>query len=217
MTVKIKMCGFRRVADVVTATRNGADMIGLNFWSGSSRRIDLELAVRLAQVARNQSRAAEVVGVFVNPTDDEIEAADRAVGLDWIQLHGDESPERVAELGPRAFKAVRVGDAGDVERALRYPGDRILLDARVPGYGGAGQRFDWSLVGPLAASGRDWILAGGLHPENVAEAIAATRPWGVDVASGIEEAPGQKCCDRMRDFVRAARGETRGESRGDNR
>jgi phosphoribosylanthranilate isomerase len=202
---KIKICGLTRVGDVKVAARIGADMIGLNFWSGSKRRVDLDLAARLAQVVRDQSRVAEVVGVFVDPSDDEIAAADAAVGLDWIQLHGDESPERVAALGPRAFKAARVGSAADVERALGYPGEWLMLDARVPGYGGAGTSFDWDLAAPVARSGRRWILAGGLEAGNVAEAIARLAPSAVDVASGVEKAPGIKGGDAMRDFVRAAR------------
>jgi phosphoribosylanthranilate isomerase len=203
--VKIKICGFTRVGDVKVAARVGADMIGLNFWPGSKRRVDLEMAARLAQVTRDQSRVAEVVGVFVDPSDDEIAAADAAVGLDWIQLHGDESRERVAALGPRAFKAARVGSAADVERALEYPGEWLMLDARVPGYGGAGTSFDWDLAAPVARSGRRWILAGGLEPGNVAEAIARLAPTAVDVASGVEKSPGIKSGDAMRDFVRAAR------------
>lgn len=206
MSVKVKVCGFTRAGDVEAAARAGVDMIGLNFWAGSKRRVALETAAELAELARGAG--LEVVGVFVDPEDAEIAAADGAARLDWIQLHGDESPERVAALGPRAFKAVRVGGAGDAARALDYPGARLLLDARVPGYGGAGQSFDWSLVGPVAASGRDWILAGGLDPRNVAEAVRRARPWAVDVASGVEERPGQKSGESMRAFVRAARGET---------
>lgn len=204
MTVAVKICGVTRAADARLAVELGAGFIGLNFWPGSKRFVDPGSCAAIAAAAR-EAGEVDIVGVFVDPSDAEIAAARDAAGLDWIQLHGGESPERVAAVGD-AFKAMPVSEAADVEAALAYPGELILLDARVPGHGGAGVRFDWSLAGPMARSGRRWFLAGGLDPDNVAAAIAACGPFGVDVASGVETAPGVKSPDKMRAFIERARG-----------
>jgi phosphoribosylanthranilate isomerase len=204
MTVSIKICGVTRAADARLAVELGAGLVGINFWPGSKRFVGAETAASIAAEARAAGEV-EIVGVFVDPTDAEIAAARGAAGLDWIQLHGSEAPERVAALGPRAFKAVPVSTAADVEAAITAPGELVLLDARVPGRGGAGVSFDWSLAAPMAASGRRWFLAGGLDPDNVAAAITACRPTGVDVASGVESAPGLKSPDKLRAFIEAAR------------
>lgn len=204
MTVAVKICGVTRETDARAAVELGADLIGLNFWPGSKRCVSLDHAAAIAASAR-AAGAVEIVGVFVDPGDSEIAAAREAAGLDRLQLHGVESAARVAALGPAAFKAVPVSQAADVEAALAFPGDLVLLDARVPGRGGAGVAFDWALTGPMAASGRRWLLAGGLDPENVATAIAVCHPFGVDVASGVEIEPGIKSIPRMRAFIERAR------------
>lgn len=205
MSCAVKICGVTRIVDARLAVELGAELIGLNFWPGSKRHVSPEDAAAIASGAREAGNV-QIVGVFVDPTDDEIAAASEAARLDWLQLHGDESAERVEALGPSAFKAVPVSAAADVEAALAMPGELILLDARVPGHGGAGVSFDWSFAAPMAASGRRWFLAGGLSPDNVAAAIAACRPTGVDVASGVESAPGIKSPDKMRAFIERARG-----------
>jgi phosphoribosylanthranilate isomerase len=135
------------------------------------------------------------------------------LGLERLQLHGDESPRDVSALGARAFKAVRVGDATDAAIAGAFPGHPLLVDAKVPGQlGGTGQCVDWSLVAPLARA-RPLILAGGLTPDNVAAAVAAVQPWGVDVASGVEVEgnPRQKDRDKLQLFVARARALARTE------
>ncbi|MDI1481276.1 phosphoribosylanthranilate isomerase [Polyangium sp. y55x31] len=198
----VKICGFTRIEDVEAAVSAGADMIGLNFVPGSPRHIDVALARALADAARGR---VEIVGVVADLDPPRIEELAREVGLDRVQLHGDELPEVIDALGPRAFKALRIGGAEDVALAARYGGDLLLVDARVPGQkGGTGVRVDAVLVVDLARA-RRLLLAGGLGPDNVAEAVRVVRPWGVDVASGVESAPGVKDERKMRAFVHEAR------------
>lgn len=198
----VKICGFTRIEDVEAAVSAGADMIGLNFVPGSPRRLDVALARALADAARGR---VEIVGVVADLDPPRIEELAREVGLDRVQLHGDELPEVIDALGPRAFKALRIGGAEDVALASRYGGDLLLVDARVPGQkGGTGVRVDAALVVELARA-RRLLLAGGLGPDNVAEAVRVVRPWGVDVASGVESAPGVKDERKMRAFVHEAR------------
>jgi phosphoribosylanthranilate isomerase len=201
----VKICGITSEADARIALAAGADAIGLNLVAGSARRVEPELARRIADAVRGR---IELVGVVA---DLELEAAVRLrdeLGLDALQLHGDESPELLQALLPRAFKAVRVGDRQDVAGAERFGGDRLLVDAKVAGsLGGTGQAFDWRLVVELARK-RSLILAGGLTPETVAGAVRQVRPFGVDVASGVERSgePRSKDPERVAAFVRAARG-----------
>ncbi|MDI1429443.1 phosphoribosylanthranilate isomerase [Polyangium sorediatum] len=198
----VKICGFTRVDDVEAAVSAGADMIGLNFVSGSPRRIDVPLARALVAAARG---CVEIVGVVADLDPARALEFVAEVGLDRVQLHGDEPPEAIDALGPRAFKALRIGGAEDVAIAARYGGDLLLVDARVPGQqGGTGVRVDPALVVELART-RRLLLAGGLGPDNVAEAVRVVRPWGVDVASGVESAPGIKDERKMRVFVSEAR------------
>jgi phosphoribosylanthranilate isomerase len=198
----VKICGVTRVVDAVLAADAGADMIGLNFVAGSPRRVDPSLAREIAAEVRGR---VELVGVVADEDEERLFALQRDVGLDWLQLHGDEPPERVHALLPRAFKAVRVGSAEDASRAMRYPGEILLVDARVEGQlGGTGVRVDPALVQPLAGA-RRVMLAGGLRPDNVAEAVRVVGPWGVDTASGVESAPGIKDPDKVAAFIAAAR------------
>lgn len=201
--VRVKICGVTSLSDAVACVELGADLLGLNFWPGSRRRCAEDVA---RDVVREVGGCAEVVGVFVDAPVDEVRRVREATGIRWVQLHGDEPPGAVEALGPEAYKALRVGGEPVGATAARYPGERLLLDASVPGMiGGTGRTFDWSLAQALA-QGRDLLLAGGLVPENVAEAVRAVRPWAVDVASGVERAPGQKDLARVKAFVDAARG-----------
>ena len=202
---KVKICGITRTQDATQAAALGADFIGLNFWPRSKRFVELEVANQLAAAARAVNPSIKVIGVFVNPTDRELKAAQTAANLDLFQLHGDESVDRVAALGPRAFKATAVNSVASVSLALSYPGPWLLLDAPTAGYGGSGNAFDWHSVIGLDGSNRPWFLAGGLTPENVASAIAMVQPNAVDVASGVENAPGEKDESKMRAFIAAAR------------
>lgn len=199
----VKICGVTRAEDASAALFAGASAIGLNFVPSSRRYVDPSRARAIADAVRGK---LEIVGVVADPDPSALAEIQSEVGLDWIQLHGDERAELVQSL-PRAFKAVGIATATDVERALTFPGERLLVDAKQEGtLGGTGLRFDWMLV-QAAAGSRRLIVAGGLTPENVAEAVRVVQPWGVDVASGVElpGQPGRKDAEKMARFVRAAR------------
>jgi phosphoribosylanthranilate isomerase len=200
---RIKVCGITRLQDAELALEVGAWAVGLIFWPGSSRRCPLDEA---AVVGAALKRRAEVAGVFVNAPLEDVAGTVEAVGATLVQLHGDEGPAYCAEVarrtGARVIKAARVGSGADI-RALRpFHTDFHLLDARQEGrWGGTGQTWDWSLV--EAHRGPPVLLSGGLTPENVGDAVRATRPWGVDVASGVEARPGIKDAERVRAFASA--------------
>jgi phosphoribosylanthranilate isomerase len=207
--VRIKFCGITRLEDAHEAARLGAWAIGLNHWPESPRRCDPEVALEIGAALR---RRLEVVGVFVNPGLDELTAAAEDEGLTMLQLHGDEGPafcrEAARRTGLKVIKAMRVRTTADLTAAQAFRTDYHLLDAYRRGVpGGTGESFDWELVA-ARRSQVPMILAGGLRPENVGEAIAAARPFAVDVASGVESAPGIKdhaLMARFTDRARAAR------------
>lgn len=195
--MKVKICGITRAADAQHAAQAGADAIGLNFWPGSKRFVTVKQA---RSIVRDLPPLVWVVGVFVNAPREEIEATVRAVGLHAVQLHGDESPRDTRGHAVPVFKALHLARS-----APRVPFTvPLVLDAQQPGYGGGGVRFDWKLARRLAAT-HAVLLAGGLTPRNVREAIAAVRPWGVDVASGVESSPGLKDKSLVTRFIRNAR------------
>jgi phosphoribosylanthranilate isomerase len=198
----IKICGVTNPDDAEHVVRSGASAIGLNFVFGSKRRISLEQA-RLI-VERVQGRI-ELVAVVADPTDSEVKTLRDDLGIAWLQLHGQEPAARVTRLLPRAFKAVAIEDAADARKALSYPGERLLVDTKVSGVsGGTGKVFDWQLVTGLVRE-RELIVAGGLTPKNVAAAVRVLAPFGVDVASGVELAPGVKDPELVTAFVLAVR------------
>lgn len=198
----IKICGVTNVGDAEHVVRSGANAIGLNFVHGSKRRVTLEQARPIVEAVRGR---VELVAVVSGPTDAEVKELTE-LGMDWLQLHGDEPVARVQRLLPKAFKAVAIEDAADARRAATFPGERLLVDTKVSGAsGGTGKVFDWQLVTELARS-RQLILAGGLTPKNVAAAVAVLAPWGVDTASGVELVPGVKDAELVTAFVLAARG-----------
>ena len=200
--VEVKICGVTTVRDAMRCVELGADAIGLNFWTGSSRHVELQRAADIVAAVRGQ---AQVVGVFVDATVVAVREVARRTGIDWVQLHGDEPPEVVAELLPQAFKAVAAKDGAVVELCRRYPGEHLLLDASVPGMrGGTGRTFDWAIAAEVARE-RKLTLAGGLTPDNVLSAIRVVRPYRVDVASGVESAPGKKDSGLVRRFIEAAK------------
>jgi phosphoribosylanthranilate isomerase len=200
--VKVKLCGVTSVADAELCVDAGADAIGLNFHERSPRSVSVTAAREIAERVKGRSL---IVGVFVDADFERITEVTRAVGLECVQLHGDEPPELLARLLPHAYKVIRVRDRSSIEQAARYGGDHVLLDAYVPGEpGGTGKTFAWHLAEGLART-RRVTLAGGLVPGNVAAAIAAVRPYAVDVASGIERAPGVKDEALVRAFVAAAK------------
>jgi phosphoribosylanthranilate isomerase len=201
----VKICGITRAEDAELAASLGAWAIGFNFWPGSKRRCDPAVAAGIARALRRQ---VEPVGVFVNPALDEVVRVAEGVGLTHVQLHGDEGPSfctAVAErTGARVIKALRIASGADIRDAARFHTDFHMFDAAAgSAYGGTGRTFDWRLVEQRRSS-VPLILSGGLTPENVAEGIAAVRPWGVDVASGVEASTGVKDPERMRAFMAAA-------------
>ncbi len=205
--IRIKVCGVTTVDDAVMCAEEGVDYIGLNFVRTSPRFIERVAAAEIVSVVGARFPAVTFVGVVANETAWALESLRRATWLSWLQCHGDESPQYVAAAQPYVVKAVRIGDANDAARAREYAGDWILADSRVPGsLGGSGVAFDWSLVSDLCRA-RSVMLAGGLGPDNVGDAVRAVRPFAVDVASGVEEGANarQKSRDKVRAFVAAAR------------
>jgi phosphoribosylanthranilate isomerase len=204
---RVKICGITRHEDAELAASLGAWAIGFNFWEGSKRRCDPGVAVGIARALR---RRVEPVGVFVNPELDEVVRLAEGVGLTHVQLHGDEGPSFCAAVaqrtGARVIKALGVGSGADIRDAERFHTDFHLLDAAAgAAYGGTGRTWDWALS-LQRHSKVPLILSGGLTPENVAEGIAAVHPWAVDVASGVEAAPGIKDPAKVEAFIAAAAG-----------
>lgn len=201
--VHVKICGVRSADDAVAIARMGVSSIGLNFVASSVRRVDVARAREIARAAHALGTKLIVVGVVADMTVDDMRTLVKDAELDCLQLHGDEPPEALAPLLPHAYKAVRVATADDVARARAFPGEYVHVDAKVEGaLGGSGQRFDWSLVRQLAKE-KYLTLSGGLTADNVREAIATVAPFCVDVASGVERAPGVHDMDRVRAFVDA--------------
>jgi len=201
----IKICGLKKTSDAIAAAEAGADMIGLNFYPPSPRCIDVETA---REISSALPQAVCKVGLFVNEPVEKILGTASFCGLDTIQLHGDVSPEETAQFaGLKIIRAFSISTQDDLARLQEAEADYFLLDAEVKGmHGGTGRSFDWT----LAAKARGYtsgkiILAGGLRPGNVAEAIRQGRPDGVDVASGVETAPGVKSTDLIEQFIEAAR------------
>jgi phosphoribosylanthranilate isomerase len=216
MQFRVKICGITSVADAEAAVEAGADAIGLNFFSGSRRHIQIAEAQRISAALRSETHR---VAVFVNASAEEIRQIGRDVSIHLIQLHGDEPPAFLGQLN-RDFdiiRARRLDDRGtaaiaeDIKACCEQAGmgpDAILVDAAAVGqFGGTGHTLDWKQL----ADHRAWsgtyplILAGGLTPENVAEAIRIVRPQAVDVASGVESSQGKKDRAKLRDFIAAAR------------
>jgi phosphoribosylanthranilate isomerase len=206
----IKVCGVTTVGDAAMVVAAGVDFLGLNFWSGSKRRVDVATAHELAAAGR-AAGPVTLVGLFVDADADDIAITAAAVGLDAVQIHGEDDPAvlaAIARTGVAVWKAVAVAGAADIDgiaALVQSPVTTVLLDAPSPGRGGSGQRFDWALARrAVERYPRHQIaLAGGLTADNVGAAIAAVRPWAVDVASGVERAPGIKDPDRVRAFVAA--------------
>lgn len=215
----VKVCGVTRAADARACAQLGVDWIGLNCWPGSKRHVTVEQAAELAAAIREESPRVRVVGLFVNQAVTEVQAAAERVGLDMVQLHGDESEAMCAQLlaaGHEVIKALGLASAADAVRLAGYPCATVLADTPSVGYGGSGRVFDWSLVEHPALAGKRVVLAGGLTPDNVPRAIAETRPYAVDTASGVESAPGVKDIDRVARFVSAVRGLYYAQGRGDD-
>ena len=207
MRVHVKICGVRSADDARECALLGASSIGINFVPSSPRCVSVETALAIARAVRATGTKAIVVGVVADMTLEAMRALVKDAELDCLQLHGDEPAETLAALLPHAYKATRIATPDDVARARAYPGEYLLVDAKVPGMlGGSGTAFDWTLVKELATE-RRLTLAGGLDPENVTRAVREVRPYCVDVASGVERAgsPGEKDLAKVRAFIEAAR------------
>jgi len=208
--VKVKICGVTRAEDAAGIAAAGIEFIGLNFWPSSKRYLPAERAPEVAAAAR-AAGAVRLVGVFVNARVDEVVAIARDNALDAIQLHGDESPAELAAVhrltGCSMWKAIPVGRPGDLSQLDVWPADAILLDTPTAGRGGSGRVFDWTLARDARRTypRRQFVLAGGLGPDNVRAAIDAVSPWAVDVASGVESAPGIKDPAKLAAFLAAVR------------
>lgn len=203
----IKICGLTHLDDALAAIDAGADYLGFNFYPKSPRYISPADCTRIiAALAARHSSLVTFVGVFVNEPPARVAAILDHCGLDLAQLHGDEPPGHLVGLWGRAYKAFRgVADGTDYSAFAHIsPGfPSLLVDAHAPNaYGGTGQIADWDAARAVAAQ-YPIFLAGGLTPENVADAIARVNPWGVDVASGVESAPGRKDHRKMRAFAKA--------------
>jgi phosphoribosylanthranilate isomerase len=199
--VRVKICGVTRLEDALAAVRLGADALGFNFWPRSKRYLP---PARARDILRRLPPLVHAVGVFVDPTREEVLRAVDASGVGMVQLHGDEPPELCLSLPLPVLKAIRVTDANSLAALASYEVRGFVLDAPSEAYGGSGRTFDWSIVAE-AARAMPVILAGGLTPENVGEAVRSVRPWAVDVASGVESTPGIKDADKLRRFLEAAR------------
>lgn len=194
----VKICGLKTEQDVDTAVEAGADAIGFVF-SASPRRVDAATATRLS---RRVPEHVLTVGVFREETLDDVRSLATESGIRAVQLHGPEDRAYYDDLATGGWTLIRAAAFGDsVPRCGEFGEDMLLLDAPVPGSGIA---WDWAGK-PLAADGEKWLLAGGLTPENVRDAVAATRPWGVDVSSGVEQSRGVKDPTLIAEFVEAAR------------
>jgi phosphoribosylanthranilate isomerase len=200
----VKICGITSVQDAILAVEAGADALGLNFVPSSKRVIDTATAAHIADAV---GASVQLIAVVADRSGPELEELRLATGIRWLQLHGSEGPAELELVLPEAYKACAIANAADAARAAEYGGQRLLVDAKVAGeLGGTGQRFDWSLARPLAEQ-RQLIVAGGLTPNNVRDALQALRPFGVDVASGVERRanPRQKDPELVRAFVSAVR------------
>ncbi|QKV19788.1 phosphoribosylanthranilate isomerase [Oricola thermophila] len=212
MTLDIKICGLKTPEAIDAALDGGATHVGFIFFLKSPRNVDVETAAALARRAR--AGGAKTVAVTVDADDAFIESIVTLAKPDMLQLHGGESRDRVREIRERhglpVMKALAIREAADLAKCVPYLGvaDRFLFDARPPDGsdlpGGNGVSFDWQLLATLD-DGIDYMLSGGLDPENVAEALAVTGARGLDVSSGVESAPGVKDINRIAAFLKAAR------------
>lgn len=209
---RIKVCGVTSPEDAALAVEAGADAVGINFFPESARYVNPRDAAPIVEAVGN---SATVVGVFVNESPERIAGICGDLGIRVVQLSGREPADSAVRVPFPVIKAVHGEGDVSLEAFRDYPCNAFLFDAAVPGrYGGTGRVLDWKVLGRTAGgplvrfggtgspgSGRPWLLAGGLTPENVAEAIRMARPFGVDVASGVEASPGRKDAGKMKSFV----------------
>jgi phosphoribosylanthranilate isomerase len=203
MSVRVKICGVTNPDDAQVAIEAGADALGFNFYEKSPRFVSMETA---AEISGSLPRYTLRVGVFVNPSEQLVRKAIGECGLSLVQFHGDEPPEFCTQFGLMSMKAFRVRDAESLKELSGYQTDAWLLDAYASDlFGGTGEKFNWDLGREVQKLGKPVFLAGGLTPENVADAIRRVQPFGVDVSSGVESSPGKKDRDKVRAFIKSAK------------
>jgi phosphoribosylanthranilate isomerase len=189
LIVKVKICGITNYADAAVALDMGADLLGFNFYAKSPRFVPPEKARKIINMLPG---FIDIAGVFVNESIEQINETKNLCQLDWIQLHGDESPEfckQFLSINVKVMKAIRVKEQSDIQQAEHYYTDAILLDAFHPEkYGGTGLSFDWNIIGHI---NKRIFLAGGINPDNAADAVELG-VYGIDICSGIEAEPGKK-------------------------
>ena len=187
--IQIKICGVTKPKQALSCVEMGADLIGLNCWNGSSRYIIPEI---IREIILELPESAKTVGIFVNESPDSINGIMKQTGMDWVQLHGDEPLETCEKLEFPWFKAFRVSAKFKMSLIKHYKQETFLVDAYSKyHFGGSGQKIDINLASKASGIGK-MILAGGLTPENVEDAVEKVKPWGVDVCSGVESKPGIK-------------------------
>jgi phosphoribosylanthranilate isomerase len=203
MKTRVKICGITNLADAQAAVEAGADALGFNFYEKSPRYVSLKTA---AAISKQLPPFVMRVGVFVDAEADFVLRAIGEVGLTMLQFHGDEPPEFCTQFGLMSMKAFRIRDEKSLDELPKYQTDAFLLDAySVEARGGTGEKFNWDLAVESQKFNKPIFLAGGLTPENVAEAVRKVRPFAVDVSSGVESAPGKKDHAKMKAFIAATK------------
>ena len=201
--MRIKICGITNEADALAAVEAGADALGFMFYDGSLRHVSVQAA---AAIIKKLPPFVARVGVFVDPAEEFVNRVSEKCHLTAIQLHGNETPAFCRRFKTAVIKAFRVDGVESLKPLSHFATSAWLLDSFVPGkLGGTGAKFNWDLALRAKEHGRPILLAGGLTPENVASAVRHVRPYGVDVASGVENQPGKKDQAKLRDFIAAAR------------
>jgi phosphoribosylanthranilate isomerase len=207
MSLFVKICGITSLADANCAIEAGADALGFIFFRRSPRYIEPKDA---AKIASEILAPVLKIGVFVDENPETMQEIARQCGLDRLQLHGSESRETCVSLQTPVIKAFRIQDQNSLVSLRDYKVWAFLLDSYIAGQlGGTGAKFNWDLAVQAKTFGTPIILAGGLNPENVADAVAKVSPFGVDVSSGVESAPGKKDHAKVREFIRRAKVEAR--------
>lgn len=201
--MRVKICGITNLEDALAAVDSGADALGFVFFPASPRHISPDEATA---IIRRLPPFVQTVGLFVNDDLETVNATADRCGLDMVQLHGDEPPDFCGGVRRRVIKAFRVQDASTLDTIGTYRVSACLLDAWSPlARGGTGETFNWDIAAQAVRDGRRIILAGGLTPDNVADAVRQVRPYAVDVSSGVEAAPGKKDPMAVRMFITSAR------------
>jgi phosphoribosylanthranilate isomerase len=203
MSTQVKICGITSLADAQAAVEAGADALGFVFYNNSPRYMTIPA---VAGIFKESPLHIMRVGVFVNAQVDFVFRAVAECGLSLLQFHGDEPPEFCTQFGVMSMKAFRIRNVESLKELPKYPTDAWLLDSgSSENPGGTGEKFNWDLAVEAQKFGRPVFLAGGLTPENVADAVRRVKPFGVDVSSGVERLPGKKDHAKVQAFIRAVR------------